>query len=658
MNVQSVGRYVALLLLVMMGWTLIAAQQDGTGQGSTITELYGETPFSFTYPSNWRVIPFEAIPRGGAALSLVERDALGLESQTALLTLTLVESDRAFNALTATAYLAFETESYDREIESLVIDDRDAAHAAVTLTNGRQAVMFAIQTSEGLFVVAQAISNGADLNSIERTVQEIAQSASVRLPEDEPTVTFTPVQLPTEAPRDCLYDVSVKVIRVRVNNAEEAGSGRDFGLDGDQFILNVGLGPVVGALDVSTGTRKEFELSWTASLRGNDVREDIGVLERDVCEDDFGVSLDLYENDSTPFNRIWTRIGEPIMLPIISAGQLVEYAAEHPQRFRGESQDGNYDYEVVLGISVQSQANITTRDLTPTLTPSNTFTPTQTATASQTPIPSATFTLTPSNTFTPSATFTASNTPTNTFTPSITPTPTKTFTPSITPTPSKTHTPTATFTASNTPTSTNTPTATFTSSATFTPSKTPTASNTPTITPTPESIRCGTSLPTRLYPNMMARVAPFGTANRVRSQASTNADILFRIEPGTIFEVMGGPTCANGFAWYRINYEGSVGWTVEADDEDYWLEPLVELIAPESDEDCAVIADGSVNQRNGPGTGFDIVGQLSSGQVVAVIGKNLRPSGNLWWKLADNTWVREDGVLTQGDCTIVPDVAR
>ena len=135
----------------------------------------------------------------------------------------------------------------------------------------------------------------------------------------------------------------------------------------------------------------------------------------------------------------------------------------------------------------------------------------------------------PSPTPTPSATFT----PSATYTPSETPTPSQTPTPSDTPT--ATSPPSATLTPSSTPTATDTPT------ATLTPSSTPTQTDTPTVTPTP-----------RIICQVFARQNV-----NARSEASLDANVVSTIQSGTVMDVLGQQSGADGRRWFLI--EAAVG---------------------------------------------------------------------------------------------------
>ncbi len=687
------------IAIVFIATSMLFAQGEplpNAGSASSNTDTFGDIRFTYAYPENWRPRELNIIPRGGAALTLIQTNALGLESDVAVLTLSLVEGERASAALTQPGVLTFGLARETLPAQSLVLDDRDAAEVrGVVEISGvsSESMALTIQVGPGLFALGQVVSTGPSLDEIQPAMRAILISVQADLPEVEPTATQTLPPAPTERPQDCPYNVTASIARLRVANAEEGGGGRDFGNDGDQIILGMALGPALPNQQVDAGLLGAFRFEWTASLRASDVREDVGSLVRDACDEDFGLVISIVEDDSTPFGPVFTPIGQRLYLPIISAGQAEEYPSDVVQVFQGESQDGTYEYQLAIRIDIQLQEGITTADLTPTATPSNTFTPAPTNTPTLTRTPTPTFTLTPTDTLTPSNTPTNTSTPTNTptstatftptitLTPSITPTPSRTYTPSITPTPSRTYTPSRTFTPSRTPTPTATPTRTLTPTPTdtatrtatptltYTPSDTPTYTLTPSITPTPTITRtptpsptptaviCTGALPSRLQPGMEARVIPGGNRNRVRTDPTLNGTELGRIDPGERFFVLEGPECADGFAWYLVDYFNLIGWTAESDATDYWLEPINAPPPVEAGNDaCVVTAAGQVNQRNGPGTSFDLVGTLQAGDTRVVVGRAMSTAGFNWWQLNDNTWVREDTVTISGICSGIPEV--
>ena len=96
---------------------------------------------------------------------------------------------------------------------------------------------------------------------------------------------------------------------------------------------------------------------------------------------------------------------------------------------------------------------------------------------------------------------------------------------------------------------------------------------TPELGEPPLSIaQCPGSPVPRLEIGGVARVTP-GAPNRVRAQASTSAAVLTNMPAGTEFVVLAGPICADGYAWWQVNYNGIIGWTAEGSGAVYFLEP-------------------------------------------------------------------------------------
>jgi len=165
------------------------------------------------------------------------------------------------------------------------------------------------------------------------------------------------------------------------------------------------------------------------------------------------------------------------------------------------------------------------------------------------------FTLTPGPTFTP------------TLRPSITMTPSLTLTPSLTPS--------LTLTATASPTVT--PSLTWTPSEI--PSDTPALSDTPvpTVPDTkvaiaPTSIQCSGAPPPHLQAGMQAQISP-GNPNRLRTSSGLNSTLITEIPGGSVITILAGPVCKDGYAWWRVNFNGTEGWTADGKGNDYWIVP-------------------------------------------------------------------------------------
>jgi hypothetical protein len=79
----------------------------------------------------------------------------------------------------------------------------------------------------------------------------------------------------------------------------------------------------------------------------------------------------------------------------------------------------------------------------------------------------------------------------------------------------------------------------------------------------------------RLEVGIWGRVGP-GDANNLRAEPTTQGERIGFIPAGELFQVLGGPSCADGYVWWQVKYDGAIGWTAEgnAANADYWLEPL------------------------------------------------------------------------------------
>lgn len=84
--------------------------------------------------------------------------------------------------------------------------------------------------------------------------------------------------------------------------------------------------------------------------------------------------------------------------------------------------------------------------------------------------------------------------------------------------------------------------------------------------------KCPESLVSRLTVGQRAKVTP-GEPNSLRSAPASGPGLRTMFAESR-FLVLDGPKCgADGLAWWKVNYQGVVGWTAESDSKSYWLEP-------------------------------------------------------------------------------------
>lgn len=84
---------------------------------------------------------------------------------------------------------------------------------------------------------------------------------------------------------------------------------------------------------------------------------------------------------------------------------------------------------------------------------------------------------------------------------------------------------------------------------------------------------CPGALPLRMKVNQPGKVIARNGSN-VRETPSVSSPRVFGMPEGATFTVIDGPVCADGFAWWEVDYERQRGWTAEGNSSDYWLQSL------------------------------------------------------------------------------------
>src|SRR5260221_888417 len=92
---------------------------------------------------------------------------------------------------------------------------------------------------------------------------------------------------------------------------------------------------------------------------------------------------------------------------------------------------------------------------------------------------------------------------------------------------------------------------------------------------------CPGFLPSRLHIGGQGDVLP-GRSNNLRASPPSGT-IMTTIPAGGVFAVLEGPICTdNGIAWWKVNYNGAIGYTAEGQATIYWLEPYTGAPPPPS----------------------------------------------------------------------------
>lgn len=85
-------------------------------------------------------------------------------------------------------------------------------------------------------------------------------------------------------------------------------------------------------------------------------------------------------------------------------------------------------------------------------------------------------------------------------------------------------------------------------------------------------VNCAPNLPPRLVVGGSGRVTP-GLPNNLRQGPGSSTAYVGEIPPGGQFTVLEGPSCGSGMSWWKVNYNGTIGWTPEGIYPEYWVEP-------------------------------------------------------------------------------------
>lgn len=89
-----------------------------------------------------------------------------------------------------------------------------------------------------------------------------------------------------------------------------------------------------------------------------------------------------------------------------------------------------------------------------------------------------------------------------------------------------------------------------------------------------QTFSCLNTLESRLVIGEQAQVIAEGGSN-LRRLPSTTANLLTVIPQNERIPVIDGPFCAEGYAWWQVDYDNERGWIAEGLGEFYWLAPYV-----------------------------------------------------------------------------------
>lgn len=155
----------------------------------------------------------------------------------------------------------------------------------------------------------------------------------------------------------------------------------------------------------------------------------------------------------------------------------------------------------------------------------------------------------------------------------------------------------------------------------------------------------------RLTIGGQGQVTP-GAANRVRNAPTTSAERVGEIPAESIFTVLEGPECADGFLWWRVDFKGLIGWTVEGNAEGYFVEPVnpdsvqaTATAAPAGESTCLLAPRLEIGRegkpttntpsrlRDQPGVNGAQVGLIDPLDTFLILDGPVCADGINWWRV-------------------------
>src|SRR5258708_6877073 len=117
----------------------------------------------------------------------------------------------------------------------------------------------------------------------------------------------------------------------------------------------------------------------------------------------------------------------------------------------------------------------------------------------------------------------------------------------------------------------------------------------------------------------------------VRSCAGTSCTNLGTQQQGALGTVVGGPTVANGYTWWQINYDAAPsGWSAQAALAKYFT--IGERVK---------VQNGPLNVRASAGSTGTVLGTQATGNLGTIAGGPTYINGYQWWNI--NYDVSPDG---------------
>ncbi|MEZ4668595.1 MAG: SH3 domain-containing protein [Anaerolineae bacterium] len=105
----------------------------------------------------------------------------------------------------------------------------------------------------------------------------------------------------------------------------------------------------------------------------------------------------------------------------------------------------------------------------------------------------------------------------------------------------------------------------------------------------------GATNTSRLFIGQEGRVVAGLGANNLRDNPTKAGKVVTQIPELGTFSVLDGPIDAEGLNWWKVDFNGHIGWTAEGDNSEYWVEPLIENTSTDLQNDIVGDWDNGVS---------------------------------------------------------------
>jgi uncharacterized protein YgiM (DUF1202 family) len=133
------------------------------------------------------------------------------------------------------------------------------------------------------------------------------------------------------------------------------------------------------------------------------------------------------------------------------------------------------------------------------------------------------------------------------------------------------------------------------------------------------------------------QVVVFDGPINLRAAAGTGSAVVKSVAQESLLTILGGPSAANGYAWYQVQTTDGVNGWVAANFIEKVAQPNPSPTGEFAAGDRAVVVDGPANLRSAAGTANSVVAVLKTGDTMTVTAGPSAADGYTWYRVTTQT---------------------